>query len=169
MSDLGSAGPAGVHSCSSGKKDRTDGRMPSTYGSRKQSTTSKSGTPHGVHQIIDFSVRQKKMIAISFVVIVLLAGLTYLIFRGGSMTYDTGKATIDDLIGSTSERTGFSPGIVIATDSDRTYPLMATPVSSYYKGNESSPRKVMAWLGTSSTLPSMQTRTTPQTISEAIP
>ncbi len=80
--------------------------------------------------------RTKRYVVIGTVVL-LIAGAFLLFFIGSEQRQGKEhEATIDDLIESTSQRSGMVQEVVVASSDDRFYPLMATPVCSYYDGKE---------------------------------
>ncbi|MBN1390964.1 MAG: hypothetical protein JXA22_10025, partial [Candidatus Thermoplasmatota archaeon] len=81
-------------------------------------------------------IQKKKLLAVALVAL-LVIGAVLVIFLGGRENGQNEKAaTIDDLLASTSQRTSMMPELVVASYSDRAYPMIATPIAAYYNSKE---------------------------------
>jgi len=90
------------------------------------------------------NTRKRQFAAVAVVLLLIAIGWwAYLNPRAKSL--ETGKATIDDLLSSTSERSGEDPDMVVVALDQPFMTLAATPVALYY-GNDGMTRNVVPLL-----------------------
>ncbi|OYT43975.1 hypothetical protein B6U90_06145 [Thermoplasmatales archaeon ex4484_6] len=82
------------------------------------------------------SGRKKKLVSLLLVSLLIAAGIAYILLKNRGAGNEEETATIDDLIASSSERSQVTSDLFLASYSNRFFPLIATPLSVYFSGEE---------------------------------
>lgn len=78
--------------------------------------------------------KKKAVIAVAVAGLMIIGGLLFMFSKEKDRVVEGDTAYIDDLIHSTSERTGARPDIVVASTGNPLFSLIGTPAATYYEG-----------------------------------
>jgi len=88
----------------------------------------------------DDKTRKILTIAVVAIIIATIAGVLIFVPMNPTDNYETGVATLQDLLSSKSERTPITPNALVVSDSSPNYAMIGTPIAMYYEEGSSEPK-----------------------------